>query len=401
MKRTGFAATAVAFVFAVAMLALASANTPESQASGPLGVISPTPSPIVCPLFTPGPSPSPTPPAPVVKTFCAPSRQQATQLHARVHTGGAPLSAAVQENAAGCPVPTITVSDDAAFKVVLVDWNNTSCVSPGEFVVMSFSSSFTPTIVCWHWISFGAPFPGPESCVERTGMDRMNIDTEEEATPANSSSSIGSLEGCRRINENDILDADEDVVDGLLIDVTADGVGAFNNGGTPGEATDDIGGIIGYSYGLSYVAAALTVQEQTVDSQPVNMLARNSGSAIFNASDSVPDDNADNVWNSAALDTSVAEPESDNGVLDRLTLVSEVGAATGNYTLIPGDNAHFDVTGTAYLPESTSIGVVAVNEACFASVPISPPTPTPPPTGEPTPTPPQHRLHRRLPPRDR
>ena len=278
MTRTVFAATAVAFLFVVALVALTSTGAPSSRASDSLGVVSPTPSPIVCPLFTPPPSATPAASS-ITKTFCAPSRQQATQLHVRVHTGGAPLNASVQENAAGCPTPTITITDDAAFKVLLADWNNTSCVSPGEFVVMNFSSCATPTIVCWHWISFGSPFPGPESCVERTGMDRMNIDTEEEATPANTSSSIGSVEGCRRINENDVLDADEDVVGRPLDRHYGRRRGSFNNGGTPADPTDDVGGIIGYTYELSYLASALTVQAQTIDSQPVNMLARNYGSA--------------------------------------------------------------------------------------------------------------------------
>ena len=393
MKRTVIAAVTVTFLFVVALLVLASAHAPASQASGSLGLPpptpdrTPTPSPIVCPLYTPAPGPSPSPPSPVVKTFCAPFRQQASHLRARVYTGGAQLSASVQENAAGCPSPAITTSDQGGgIRVVDVDWP-THCISPGEFVVMQFSSSFTPTVVCYDWISFGQTVPGPEGCTARTGMDRMEIDMDEEGTPANTSSLVGSREFCRRVDENDLLDADEDLADSILIDVTADGVPLFNNGGTPGDPTDDIGGILGYTYELGYVASALTVEGQTIESQLVNILARNSGSAIFNGSDAVPDDNASNAWSSSVLDTSVTEPESGDGVLDRLTLVTEPAAATGNYSLRLGSNAHLDFTGTAYEPATTQGAVVAVNEACGASVPINPPTPTPPPTPPQTPTP--------------
>ena len=82
-------------------------------------------------------------------------------------------------------------------------------------------------------------------------MQAMSIDMNEEATPANTSSSLGSLESCARINENDILDADEDVVDGVNIDVTALGIPPYNDGGTT-DPTDDTGGILAYSYVFGY-----------------------------------------------------------------------------------------------------------------------------------------------------
>jgi hypothetical protein len=92
-------------------------------------------------------------------------------------------------------------------------------------------------------VSTTSPSPQPE-----LPMDAMSIDMQEEATPANTSSALGSRETCARVDENDVLDGDEDVPDGLLIDVTAAGVPAYNDGGTAADPADDTGGMIAYVY---------------------------------------------------------------------------------------------------------------------------------------------------------
>ena len=60
----------------------------------------------------------------------------------------------------------------------------------------------------------------PADASEPGGMDAMSIDMNPHAIPANTATSIGSREFCARINENDLLDADEDDIDTLEIDVT-------------------------------------------------------------------------------------------------------------------------------------------------------------------------------------
>src|SRR3990172_5725606 len=63
------------------------------------------------------------------------------------------------------------------------------------------------------------------------GIDDMSIDMDPSGTPANdkgttgSNGVVGSIETCARIDENDIQDGDEDLVDTLLIDITAKGIG--------------------------------------------------------------------------------------------------------------------------------------------------------------------------------
>ena len=215
-------------------------------------------------------------------------------------------------------------------------------------------------------------------------MAAMSVDMDEEIAPANTSSVIGSREACARINENDTLDADEDSVDGLNIDVTADDVPVYSNAGTPGNLTDDTGGIVGHQFTLNYASQALTIQQQIVDAQAVNILARNVGSTIFDVSDVPPDDNADNSWLSSALDTSTAPPESGDGVLGRLTLTTDAGATAGAYGLTLSESAHLDAQGAAYAPAVTNAAVIAVNEACGVSSPPPPQTPGPP-TATPTP----------------
>jgi hypothetical protein len=51
------------------------------------------------------------------------------------------------------------------------------------------------------------------------GMDEMTLDMNPGSEPANTSTSLGSIEFCARMNENDILDADEDGIDALYVDV--------------------------------------------------------------------------------------------------------------------------------------------------------------------------------------
>jgi hypothetical protein len=395
------------------------------------GTPSPTPG-------TPGPAPCSTPgvSTPTVwidsQVFTNPAGQPANGLYALFN---GPIQVCSFTNAPGCPQPTGTF-----FNHLDVAWN-AACVDTGETFSIVYASEPPAPVTCAEWrfndVVIAAAVPNRPTCTRTATptapptptppvitpspivsgsppltsspviqspspsalptpspsprpefpMDAMSIDMDEEATPANTSSALGSRETCARIDENDVLDADEDVVDGLLIDVTASGVPAYNDGGTPGDFTDDTGGIIAYAYNFNYFSSVATVAGQMEASQATNMLARNPGSALFNGGDTVPDGNLDNIWQAAILDSGVSPPESGDGVLDRLTLVSETGAAAGNYALLLTEDVHLDIGGYAFVPTTTNNAVVAINEACGASPVISPPTPTPPPTLPPSPTP--------------
>jgi hypothetical protein len=193
------------------------------------------------------------------------------------------------------------------------------------------------------------------------GMDSMSLDMDSGATPANTATSLGTREDCRRINENNTLDADETGVDALAIDVTAGVVPPYSDGGTPGNPSDDSGGIIAYTYRLNYPEAHLTVEAQ----DPNFLLAANGGT-LFNASDPVPDTNGDNVFNSAVLDTGTTTPEEGSGVLDRLTLASDPGASAGTHQLILTEAGHIDGAEFTYLPDAINSAHVAIDVECPA-----------------------------------
>ena len=198
------------------------------------------------------------------------------------------------------------------------------------------------------------------------GMNVMAIDMEEEATPANTSTALGTRELCRRIDENNVLDADEDVVDGLFIDITARDVPPYDDNGTPGNPLDDTGGILAYQFDLNYSVSNLTVQAHQFNSAAVNLLQSNAGSALIDASDSVPDDNVDGKWYAGVLDgnSPPSVPEEGSGVLSRLTLTSEVGAVSGLYLLTLSNNIHVDTPGNGFVPDATNSAYVAINAPC-------------------------------------
>ncbi len=192
------------------------------------------------------------------------------------------------------------------------------------------------------------------------GMLTMAVDVEQSG---NTSSVLGSQDTCRRINENGLLDANEDVIDGLLVDTTANGINPYDDNPPAGADASDEGGITAYTYTLTYSAANLTVEAQVSNIPAINILVRSGGSVTING-DQTPDDNADNTWTSSALDTVGTTPEAGNGVLDRLTIVSEASSAPGVYNLTLSDNAHSDAAGDFHSPDVTSGASVAIDTTC-------------------------------------
>ncbi|MGH9200653.1 MAG: hypothetical protein ACRD2A_05400 [Vicinamibacterales bacterium] len=188
---------------------------------------------------------------------------------------------------------------------------------------------------------------GPNSSNSRCGMDIMAVDMDPGSTPANTATSIGTQEICARIDENGLQDADEDVVDGLVIDVTADNITAANP-------------MFGYVFDLNYSSANLTVDAHN----PNFLLNANAGSAVFNISDSPPDDNADNVFAVAVTDPGGGLPEFGDGILSRFTITSEASAVAGNYPLNLVGALHIDPDNDPQYPDSVQFGYVAINGPC-------------------------------------
>ncbi len=233
---------------------------------------------------------------------------------------------------------------------------------------------------------------GGKARADAGSMDAMRIDMNPNGAPANTATSLGSNETCARINENGTLDADEDATaDTVTVDVTAKDIPVSNP-------------MIGFSYWLEHDQSALTVQ-----SEDANFLLSNTpGSSLFVLSNATPDSEApaDNVWKSDALDLGAAAGETGSGVLDRITISTDAGVATGDYQLSLSSAVHLDAVGAdAHMPNNATadsngdtlldkvpnVAKISVNKDCTGggttSTPTVTPTPTPTPAGTPSATP--------------
>jgi hypothetical protein len=188
---------------------------------------------------------------------------------------------------------------------------------------------------------------GDEASASHGGMDAMLIDMDPSAAPANTATSLGSVETCARINENNILDADEDSVDSLSIDVVADSIPASNP-------------MFAWVFTLNYNSSWLSVQSYDV----FYLLDVLPGSSLIDASDAPPD--TDGAFFAAAADTGYmpVTSESGSGVLQRLDISTDSGALVGTYPLTLTNNLHVDYIGDALVPHFTGSGLIAVNQAC-------------------------------------
>lgn len=182
-------------------------------------------------------------------------------------------------------------------------------------------------------------------------MEAMSIDMNPSASPANTATSLGSRETSARINENNILDADEDVVDGITIDVTATNI--------PGSHPME-----GYQYTLNYgTPPAPSVCIVAHDAN--GLLISNLGSVIVDVSDQPPD--CDGNWRSIVVDTYQEMPETGSGFLGRLTLMTQTGVIGGVDALTLTDAAHHHVNegNTEALPaDAVNNAIVCINQPC-------------------------------------
>jgi len=185
------------------------------------------------------------------------------------------------------------------------------------------------------------------------GVDNMSVDMDPGAAPANTTTSVGSVEVCARINENDIADADEDSVDTLDVDIVVGPIGV--------PASNPL---LAYQFILEYAAASLNVTA----SDPNFLLAATPGSAIFDASEPVPESDGALEGGAADFGGAVAADvaETGPGVLQRLGLSTVQAAAPGVYELVldNGNAATVDLNGDALVPDNINDGHVAIDQPC-------------------------------------
>jgi hypothetical protein len=195
-------------------------------------------------------------------------------------------------------------------------------------------------------------------------MQAMSIDMDEESMPSNSSTNLGTRDLCRRVNENNTLDADEDVIDGLNIDITAKGIPPHHDSGTPGSYADDTGGVQTYGYTLNFPAAAahLLVSSFEFDNPAVNILARNPGSSVQSLHQILS-----GHFLGIAADPDLDSFESGDGVLDRLTLSTKPAALPGIYALTLTGGQHTGPGGGGQLANQYNNAEIAVDTQCTDS----------------------------------
>jgi Thrombospondin type 3 repeat len=177
-----------------------------------------------------------------------------------------------------------------------------------------------------------------------THMDAMSLDMD---PTGNTATALGTRETCAIITNNGVVDADEDSVDAVNIDLTATNIPTSNR-------------MIAFQAAINYSEANLTVDSANF----AFLLASNPNSNTFNASDPLPDMDDNNVWTASAADTGAGTPEAGSGVLTRFVVVADPGAAAGTYPLTLSDAFHVDPRTVAQTPDQVFGGVIAVDAPC-------------------------------------
>ena len=182
--------------------------------------------------------------------------------------------------------------------------------------------------------------PSPYPLLDAT----VSLDVEEEATPGNTATSVGTIETCRRINKNGVLDADEDVVDGLYVDVV------LANPGIPATY-----GLSAFGVSVSYDQARLRV---TGRDGAFILTAHPLSNVTFN-SNALPDtDGSFGAWGS----DSSTNHESGDGVVMRITMEAMPTAPTLSPIGLPS-------LSLTTVPTTTWVGqangaTIAINASC-------------------------------------
>lgn len=184
--------------------------------------------------------------------------------------------------------------------------------------------------------------------------DAVSIDMDPSAAPGNTATSVGTREFCARVNENDMLDADENSADSLTVDVVTgpSGIPASNP-------------LAGFAFTLEFPANKIEVTSASAS----YLLASGASSNVFTVNDPVPGN--DGTWSSAASDanTGLAGNQSEDGpgVLERLTLESISPSVPGFYPLYLREVAHIDSSNVAHAPDVINDAKVAIDTTCPSS----------------------------------
>jgi len=186
------------------------------------------------------------------------------------------------------------------------------------------------------------------------------VDADPGSTPANTPTSIGSVETCTEIVNDDILNGDEDAVDSVDLDVVV---------ASPGISSPafGVGGLLSFGYDLNYNGAVAQVTGANLSL----MLAANGGSSVFiadnggtNPSQTFP--NASGISSPAATDAGPipASLESGQGILTRFSFEGLTALPTIAATaLTPSGVGLFDISGAPHDINSISGGFIVLNDA--------------------------------------
>jgi hypothetical protein len=203
------------------------------------------------------------------------------------------------------------------------------------------------------------------------GAENFSIDMNNPLLGAqNSATTIGAIDSCARLNENNVIDADEDPVDldgnGLpeadtvIIDVTANNIPASNP-------------MAGFTLTVSFPS-----ETSLVFASGNYMLTSGAGSSLYSVDDPLPE--ADGRWTANAVDLNTGltdnDAETGSGIVERLYLQSS-GNASGVHPVTLVTAAHVDVNNELFSPEFIYNGMLALNTAC----PGEPALPVVPPPG--------------------
>jgi hypothetical protein len=164
-------------------------------------------------------------------------------------------------------------------------------------------------------------------------MSVMGVDVK---TAGNAENSLGPHDACIEAAPGDEV----------VVDLTATGIPAS-------------GGIIGFEAYIHFPDVWFTVT--SVDYE--FLMSTGPNSVVAHAGGPVPDLSVDGEFRAAAVDTS-GFADVVTGVLSRLTIQVEPGAAPGQHALILGESKHIDWTNESYDPVVKKNAYIAVGVPC-------------------------------------
>jgi hypothetical protein len=173
------------------------------------------------------------------------------------------------------------------------------------------------------------------------GAALVAIDMDPSASPANTGLAVGSLETCARINQNETLDADEESVDALEIDVVIDDIPP------PGAIAT------AFHFNFPNDPSVLVTQIGTP-------FATSHGWGPLDASDGPQNDG---VFSHSVIDL-VAVGTPGSGAISQLLIEAITGVVNGVFPLTFAFAAHIDTVGAAHFPDSLGGAFLAIDTPC-------------------------------------